>query len=860
MNRYFNNHTHSEYSNAQLGFADCTNKIKELIDTAYTLGLSGFTLTDHEGIMGHIEALKYYNQCKEKWDRPFKLALGNEIYCMSQQEYEYNQTLPDDSVPYYHLVLTALDTEGHYQLRQLSDRAWDKAKTIKGFMRKPTFYSDIEQVINQNRGHLICSTACAGGYLGTHIIKWKQTNEDQYKECIHNFIKWGINTFGHSNFYLEIQPCDGIHNLDQNIINEVMLLLAEAYHLKIIVTTDAHYLRFNDRFVHETLLKSKDGDREVKEFYSTTCLMSPFELKQYLLHSEVFTEQEIDWIFQNTLEIADRIQEYHLDHAPIIPEIPEQYIEDFEIKHLFAPYYDRYPAFKWYATEATYLHDKYFFYRVEQALKEKIVDKGLDIETYIDRCNTEMNELKQISEYFQSSMASYSTIVSNIVQLIWDCGSIVGPGRGSAGAFVTNYLLDITQKDPVPFGNYLPHWRFISAQRLDSIPDIDLDSQASKREIILQKLKKYFGEDKVLSVATYAQLTTKVVIEKSVKGLGISDDVAGYLKSLIPVERGSLWNIQECLYGNESKGRKPIQSFINEVDKYEHLRECIEKLENLIINRGIHAAGIVITNEPYTKHISSMRSPTGVRCTSYNLHDVEYCGVVKFDLLTVQALDKIATTLQLLTEQRIIQWQGSLQATYNKYLHPDIIQYESNELWDKINTTYSVFQYDTLVGVQALKEVQPHSLMELSAANSLMRLQVSGEEQPLQQYRRYKNDITEWEQDTKKVGLTQHEKDILKKYIADSYMLADSQEKVMQIAMDQEVAGFTLTESHAVRRSIAKKLPEQREKSRQQFYEWGEKRGTRKVFLDYIWNEVFGKSFGYVEMLMYCEPYQGCIA
>ena len=856
---YFNNHTHSEYSNAQLGFADCTNKIKELIDTAYNIGLAGFTLTDHEGIMGHIEALKYYNECKTKWERPFKLGLGNEIYCMSQQEYEYNQTLADDSIPYYHLILTALDTEGHYQLRQLSDRAWDKAKTIKSFMRKPTFYSDIEQIINQNRGHIACSTACMGGYLGKSILKWRQTKSNEDKAAIHHFITWGINTFGHSDFYLEIQPCDGIHNIDQNIVNETMLLLAEAYHLKIIVTTDVHYLQHEDRFVHETLLKSKEGDREVEEFYSTAYLMNESEITQYLLQSEIFTQKQVEWILSNTMELCDKIQEYHLDHVPIIPEIPKQYIEPFEIQHTFKEWYDKYPAFKYYATEADYLHDRYFFYRIEKALQEKIADKGLDIETYIDRCNTEMNELKIISANFQSSMASYYSTFKNIVQLIWDSGSLSMPSRGSAMGYVICYLLDITQIDPVPLGDYTPYWRHLSSERQLEIADIDNDSQASKRELILENLKKYFGYDKVLSVATVSKLTARTAIEKSVKGLNLNDDLAGYLKTLIPVERGSIWSIHDCLYG-DGKNRKPITEFINEINKYEHLRECVESLENLVINRGIHASGILITNEPYTKLISSMRSPTGLKCTSYNLHDTEWCGGTKIDLLTVQAADKIAATMDLLIKHNKIQWQGSLQATYNKYLHPDVIKYDDDILWHNISDVYSIFQFNTDVSIKALKEVQPHSIMDLSAANSLLRLQVSGDEQPIEQYRRYKNDITEWEKDCIQYGLNQHEMEILKKYLSDSYMMADCQEKIMRLSMDKEIAGFGLKESNLLRKSISKKSPEQREKSRKQFYEWGEKLGTRKIFLDYVWNEVFGKSFGYVGMLMCCEPYQGCVA
>ena len=70
--------------------------------------------------------------------------------------------------------------------------------------------------------------------------------------------------------------------------------------------------------------------------------------------------------------------------------------------------------------------------------------------------------------------------------------------------------------------------------------------------------------------------------------------------------------MKDCFYGNKDKDRKPVKELINEINKYEHLQECIFVFEGLIINRGIHASGILIGNEPYVNQISAMRSPNGV--------------------------------------------------------------------------------------------------------------------------------------------------------------------------------------------------------------------------------------------------------
>ena len=835
----FDNHVHTEFSNAGLGFSDSTNKLTDLIQRAYDIGLVGISITDHDCITGHIQALKYFESMKK--DRDFKIALGNEIYLMSEQEFNDNV----DGVkftPYYHFVLTALDTEGHHQLRMLSTRSWGRSRVVNGIMRKPTYYSDIEEIVKKSKGHIIASTACLGGRLGRLILDWKLNGNIQSKIDIHNFITWCIDVFGKDNFFLEAQPCFE-DNIEQRTVNQTLKVLSTAYNIPLISTTDAHYLTKEDRFVHKTLLKSQDGDREVDSFYATTYLMDCEEMYNFL--SIDFSAREICDLYNNSLSIQKRIKGYNLKHQPIIPARPIEDIPNFTIQHLFKEWYDTHPAFKYYATEATNTYDRYFFYRIEKALKEKVVNNHWDIDTYIDRCELEMNELKIISQEFNDSMANYYVSVSKIVEIIWESGSLAMPGRGSAGAYVISFLLDITQITPIPFGESMPFWRHLNHQRGIEIPDIDLDSEGSKREIILENLKKYFGYDKVLTVLTCSTLKPKVAVERSCKGLGLGDEIAGYLKSLIPVERGSLWSISDCIYGNTKENRKPIPEFINELNKHEHLKECLLGLENLVVNRGLHAGGVLITNTPYTDTVGAMRSPNGVLCTCYDLHDTEYCGGVKVDMLTVQSADKIHQTLDLLLEYGKIEWQGDLKSTYDKYLHPTNLEYDNKEMWEILPQIYSVFQFDTDISKKALSAVKPQSLEELSATNSLLRLQVSGEEQPLDTFIRYKTDINEWKKDCEKWGLNQEEMNIIKSYLEQSYMLADSQEKIMRISMDEKVANFTLKESNKLRKSIAKKDPKVREEIKSLFYEQGLKIGTRKIFLDYIWNEVFGKSFGY---------------
>ena len=370
---------------------------------------------------------------------------------------------------------------------------------------------------------------------------------------------------------------------------------------------------------------------------------------------------------------------------------------------------------------------------------------------------------------------------------------------------------------------------------------IDNDSEASKKKEIVNKMKKYFGEDKVLNVATFSKISSKTAIERACKGMGISGDMAGYLKSLIPVNRGKVAKLKDCLTG-ENK----VTELVKEFKKYNRLQEACLALEGLVSNRGVHAAGTIVCNTPYTDYVSAIRSGDGTLTTCYDLWDAEEVGCIKFDMLTVEAADKIHKTMDYLLEHKKIEWQGSLKDTYYKYLHPDALVYEGEEMWNMIPSIFSVFQFDTAISSKALSATHPQSVMDLSAANSLLRLMPEGSsETPIDRYTRYKANHEEWLKDTKEYGLNDEEREVLWEYLADAYGLADSQEKVMRLSMDKRVSGYSLKEANKLRKSIAKKDVKLQAEAKEQFFGYGRKLGTREVFLDYVWNVVFGASMGY---------------
>ena len=440
---FFNSHNHTEYSNASCGFPDVINRVPDLIQRAYDLGLEGISITDHESLSAHIQALKYYNNMIK--ERPFTLALGDEIYLLDEQE-DIDNRDNNGKTPYYHFILTALDDIGHKQLRELSDRAWRRA--YKQFIyRRPTYYSDLEEIIKPNQGHVIGSTACLGSRIDKFLLQ--EYTDGGGIDLAFNEIMRLQSIFGQGNLYLEIQPSKS-DDTEQSHVNTLMTKLHHKTSVPIIPTTDSHYLRKEDAEIHRVYLNSQEGEREVDDFYATAYLMDENELRSYLKHD--FTDEQINQMLEWSCELGKRIKGYNLFHKPIIPQIPRSKLPNFTIKHLFKKFYNQYPNFGYYASTDRPIYERYFFSQIECALENKIANnpnKAEKLSLYIARLDEEWKELRIISEELNTSMPSYYSTMSKIIDLIWEADSLAMPARGSAAGFLTCYLLEVTQIDPV---------------------------------------------------------------------------------------------------------------------------------------------------------------------------------------------------------------------------------------------------------------------------------------------------------------------------------------------------------------------------------------------------------------------------
>lgn len=131
-------------------------------------------------------------------------------------------------------------------------------------------------------------------------------------------------------------------------------------------------------------------------------------------------------------------------------------------------------------------------------------------------------------------------------------------------------------------------------------------------------------------------------------------------------------------------------------------------IEGLVSGLSSHASGIYIFKDGYIKQNSKMKTPRGDEVTAWEMADSDYCGGLKYDSLTTECQDKLEVCcLEYLMKSSKIEWQGSIRETYNKYLHPDVLDYTNNEMWDACSNgqIIDLFQFITPVGGACIKKL-----------------------------------------------------------------------------------------------------------------------------------------------------------
>lgn len=831
---YASLHNHTMYSNLRL--RDSINVTEDLIKYAIELGHSGIAITEHETIANAIEVEECYEKIKKDYPN-FKVMRGNEIYLVRNGLNADNFDKEKDK--YTHFILLALDAEGHKQIRQLSSRAWMRSYMTKGMRRVPTYYQDLFDIIGNNKGHVVGTTACIGGALGTQLLKYRESRDESLLEKIKIWCLRLKELFGENNFYLEMQPSA---NQDQLYVNEWIIKLSEELKIPFIITNDAHYLKKEDLKIERIFLNAQGGDREVDSFYATTYLMSEEEI--HLFMDKNIGKESVEKAFANSNNILSRAKDYTLKKELKIPSLQWREYNEERCAFEYDFYVNKMPTLKKFKN-SEFLSDRWLVGAVIDGIANH---KDLQNDEAYKELELCLEDTWISSQVNKAQWSAYFLNLQRIIDVCWEAGTIVGCGRGSGVGFLLLYCLDITQINPLRESTKTFRFRFLNPQRV-SVLDIDSDITGLNRKQVLEYIRKIYGNDRVANVLTLRTEKSKSAILAAARGLGIDVDIAQYIASLIPAERGQLWSLHDCMYGN-GDDRQPIKQFVFEMtENYPEIWEVVSHTENLIVGMGEHAGGIIFVDEPFEESTALMRAPNGDIITQFELHTAEKASLIKYDMLSVEAIDKIQICLNLLVEQGYVKQYPTLKETYEHCIGIYNLERDDPAMWEMVYQQQigSLFQMDAQSGKNAVRLTHPNSVDDLATINSVLRLmaQEKGGEVPLEKFARFKKDISLWYAEMKQWGLTEEEMHLLEPIAKGSYGITESQESFMQLVQMPECGGFDLTWADRLRKSIAKKNPKEFDQLTEEYFQNMREKKLSKNLCSYVWNVLVAYSRGY---------------
>lgn len=713
----------------------------------------------------------------------------------------------------------------------------------RGMRRVPTYYSDLWDIIAKNPGHVIGSTACLGGALPTQILKGTSD------EKLGLWTEQMIQIFGKENFFYELQPSK---NSEQIKVNKWLTSHCDDFGIEYIITTDSHYLKKEDRPIHKAFLNAQNGDREVDDFYATTYLMGTEEIESYFSY---LSREELDRAYKAIETIKDSCEDFSILKPLKIPQLLWRPVDGHLSASEVEEYTKKIPMLETFFT-SPHKSDNYLARKVIDGIRSH---SDLQNQEAYDELNENLERTWKSSEVNKAQWSAYFLNLQRNIDECWNAGTIVGPSRGSGGGFLLLYCLDIIQMNKLRENAPMTSWRFLNPARV-SVLDIDTDIEGGRRNQVLQHFRKVYSEDRVANVSTFRTEKSKSAVQTAARGLGIDVDIAAYIASLIPADRGQLRSLDQCMYGDEENGWKPIKQFVIEMtENYPELWQVARGIEGLINGSGIHAGGVIFVDEPFTNSTALMRAPDGTICTQFELHDCEDVSLIKIDLLSVEAMDKIHICIDLLCKYGYAERKSTLRETYESIIGIYNLERDAEEMWDMVQNHKigSLFQMEKQSGIQGIAIAHPRKVEELAVLNSVIRLMASekGAEQPLDMWARYRNNIEEWYSEMRQYGLTEEQIQWLANNPAINDGICESQEGLMTLVQDARVGGNDLNFADKCRKAIAKKQGKLFEECEQHYFENAKEKGCDMTLVHYIWDVLFKVQRGYSFNLSHTYAY-----
>lgn len=746
-------HLHDYYSTL-----DGLNSPEEYMQRAKELGMTHLAQTNHGTLLGHRE---FQKAAKSAGVVPI---LGVEAYISPTDRFDRRakNKRSDGTNVYNHLIILAQNEAGIKTLQTLNEKAW-----TEGFYNKPRI--DMELLEEHNNGLIVLS-----GCLNSMLCKAIEAGNYPEAERIALEFKRILG----DRFYIEVQA----HNPVE--MNAALFKIADDNGIKPVVTSDCHYARKEDLWIEEAMLILSTNPKFSKEYdFSKSQKMEMLERFNYLYPDRTMTFEEIeiylksaeeqrtdfarngfdrDDMIHNTEEIASRIEEYPFhQNLDLLPRPKNGNPDDL----------------------------------LEKKARAGLRNKGFDKDpVYVNRLNEELEIIKN------KDFSTYFLILANTIKWAKDQGILVGPGRGSGAGSLVNYVLGITDVDPIKWG--LLFFRFINPERND-YPDIDTDFEDRRRNEVKDYLTRKFTH--VASIATVGYFKDKGVIRDAARVFRIEPaETDEALKTIATFE--------------EYQSSSATEEYRK---KYPEVEKLALELRGRIRNTGMHAAGIVISKEPIAKYapIETAADPKDKSAprralVAMDMNEAADLGLIKLDALGLKTLSVISDAIEMVEKR------------HNRKIVLNDIPLEDKKVYQMISAghTKGVFQCEATPYTGMIMNMGGiGTFAELAASNALVRpgaMNTIGAE-----YIARKNGES----------LVTYPHEDMKWFTEETYGEILYQEQVM-LTMT-EIAGMSMATADKVRKIIGKKKDASEfDAYRDEFLEGASKKISRSV-AEKLWHD-----------------------
>jgi DNA polymerase-3 subunit alpha len=782
-------HLHTEYS-----LLDAACRLDKLAERAHDLKFHSMAITDHGVLYGAVD---FYKTVREKGIKPI---IGCEVYVAHGSRFEKKAGSGGGGGKevYQHLLLLAKDEAGYQNLVKLVTAAH-----LEGFYYKPRVDKEL---LTAHHDGLIALSGCLASEICQHLI---HDQVDKARESV----DWFKQTFGPENFYLELQN----HGIpEQAKVNRHLIPWAKEFGLKLVATNDVHYVEKGHSAAHDCLVcigrQIATSDTKPRYVPGQFYLRSAEEMKALFA--------EVPEAVTNTVEVAEKCNvefDFKTLHYPVFHP-PETYTREGYLRKLLAEGLGRRYTLDVKAVgkefvvegireprklptltsnqssvssvqsdegtpaaEGSPLNTEHWSLNTSGPLHQH-PEVAAAIKLVLDRLHLELAVIEK------TGFIDYFLITADFVAKGREMG-VACVARGSAAGSLVTYLLDIANVDPIRYN--LLFERFLNPERVNP-PDIDIDFADDRRADVIEYVRQKYGKDSVAQIITFGTMGAKSVIRDVGRVMGLSYGECDRLAKMVPAE----------LKMDLAKALKQSAEFKTAYETEEVTRELVDNafvLEDIARNSSVHAAGVVIGDQPLVNLLPLKQDEDGTIVTQYPMGPVGDLGLLKMDFLGLKTLTVIRNVCEM-----VKQTQGITIAV-------DDLPLDDAKAYDLLNkgNTVGIFQLESGGMRDLCRKFQISSVEHITALVALYR---PGPMDLIPDFiKRRHGEVA-----------IEYEHPLLEGISKETYGVLIYQEQVMQAA--QILAGYTLGGADLLRRAMGKKKAEEMAQHRKLFVKGAKER------------------------------------